>query len=141
MYYEDTRGLAQVSVSPTQRQVATVAAMFSTVLREWLTAEQMTVVVERNTEYENVTHGICASHDFCDANMAMAEAFHRLGLKTNIDHDGWDQYAQCYCERPTCDHTMPADTAAIESASQLWQLWADAWDLAKSSGFSTAVTQ
>jgi hypothetical protein len=61
---------------PTKEQVA---KEFSKVLRSWLTPEQMTEVIALNREEKSP--GICHSHDFCDANMAMLEAIcHELGL-------------------------------------------------------------
>lgn len=54
-------------------EALSLANTFSTVLRQWLTAEQMRQVVERNRATGN--EALCASHDFCDANMAMHEAF------------------------------------------------------------------
>ena len=53
---------------------------FSTVLRRWLDNEQMAEVVARNAAEEDT--GICHSHDFCDANMAMLEALAALTGKT-----------------------------------------------------------
>ena len=52
-----------------------LAFQFAKVLKEWLKPEQITEVIKRNTleKYQ----GCCATHDFCDANMAMAEAFKR----------------------------------------------------------------
>ena len=54
-----------------------LARSFAKVLQEWLTWEEMQIVITRNelSSYR----GCCASHDFCDANMAMDEAFRRLG--------------------------------------------------------------
>jgi hypothetical protein len=50
-----------------------LARFFSTVLRKWLTDSE---ILEINTA--NAASGydvsICASHDYCDANMAMLEA-------------------------------------------------------------------
>jgi hypothetical protein len=51
-----------------------LADMFGTVLREWLTQGQLMEVRRRNNAY-GVEADVCASHEFCDANMAMADAF------------------------------------------------------------------
>ena len=56
---------------PDTADQAKLAAVFAEVLHEWLTPAQMREVVARNEHYGNA----CASHDFCDANMAMDEAF------------------------------------------------------------------
>lgn len=60
----------------TKQQLNDLAVGFSNVLKEWLTSEQMAEVVKRNDlpAYANA----CATHDFCDANMAMAEAFEKV---------------------------------------------------------------
>ncbi len=53
---------------------ASLAAEFAARLRAELTPDQIAEVNRRNAtpQYQN---GSCASHDFCDANMPMAEAF------------------------------------------------------------------
>src|SRR5664279_2766740 len=86
-----------------------VAIEFCKVLHQWLTADEMTEVVKRNKTYHE---GICATHDSCDANMAMYEAFSNLGLKADIDCDGWEQY--CNTEATI------EQTAVIEHATTLW---------------------
>ena len=48
---------------------------FVAVLNEWLTSNEMTLVRERNA-LEPIP-GICHSHDFCDANEAMLQAFYK----------------------------------------------------------------
>ena len=103
-------------------QVESVAAMFSAVLREWLTDEEMDEVVLHNAN-ELKDSDCCASHDFCDANMAMDEAFKQCGLRTNIDFPGWEAYA---------DGGHPADESEIIAAGKLWN---DAWTLAKANNF------
>lgn len=83
-----------------------LAAKFSAILRDWLTAEQMEQVIQRNAAE---THpGICHSHDFCDANMAMLEAAELFGLD---------------CD--SCIHD--------EAANRLWNA---AWNLAKAKAFT-----
>lgn len=46
---------------------------FVRVLSEWLTPEQMHMVAAVNHD-NGVSYPCCASHDYCDANMAMDEA-------------------------------------------------------------------
>lgn len=57
-----------------EHPVEALAEEFVRVLREWLSDAEWREMTKRNSS----THAapICASHDFCDANMAMAEAFH-----------------------------------------------------------------
>lgn len=88
--------------TPTAEQVA---AKFSEILRGWLTPEQMEQVVERNRAEKSP--GVCHSHDFCDANMAMLGAFEALGV-------------------PDPDVDDPA----------VLKLWSDAWDIAFKNEFA-----
>lgn len=64
-----------------------VARAFSDVLKERMTVEQMATVIERNNSGEYSEHA-CASHDFCDANEAMAEAFRRVFQREYTFDDG-----------------------------------------------------
>ena len=57
--------------------ITQAAINFSNILRRWLTPEQMAQVIERNMARHP---GVCHSHDFCDANMAMDEAWNNLGF-------------------------------------------------------------
>lgn len=96
-----------------------LAAEFCKVLREWLSAEEMAEVVKRNQAEED--KNICASHDFCDANEAMDEAFKRLtgasACETRTDTNEGD------CKQASCmtDETL--------------DLWNGAWSLAKQAEF------
>lgn len=66
-------------MTPTQ-----AAQRFDAVLREWLTPAEYAEVLRRNgtPEYSDC----CASHDFCDANMAMLDA---LGAGLAADDAMW----------------------------------------------------
>jgi hypothetical protein len=61
--------------------------------------------------------GVCHTHDFCDANMAMAVAFERFGLKTFVDYEHAD------------DGSLSVEE--IEATD----LWNAAWDYARDRGF------
>jgi hypothetical protein len=62
-----------------------IAKKFSEVLRDWLTKEEMQNVVDRNRSQTD--ESICHSHDFCDANMAMDEAFTAVvGRQCNLQN-------------------------------------------------------
>jgi len=54
-----------------------LAKEFSKILRAWLGPNRIKKVIEKNStsEYSNDS---CASHEFCDANEAMDEAFIHL---------------------------------------------------------------
>lgn len=67
--------------------ISDLAHAFSDVLKEWLSQDQLRTVIHLNTSgvYSEL---VCASHDFCDANMAMLEAFIRvLGREPMINDD------------------------------------------------------
>src|SRR5262245_13024875 len=79
-------------------QADLLAKAFTRVLTGWLTPAEMDTVRQRNrtADYAN---GACASHDFCDANMAMAEAFTRIiGHEIDIDSQGdVDRWNTAWC--------------------------------------------
>ncbi len=53
---------------------AQIAEKFAAVLRRWLSPGEFAEMRKRN-QTSAYASGCCASHDFCDANMAMEEAF------------------------------------------------------------------
>lgn len=57
----------------TDADINNVAKEFSRVLYQWLGIEKMNAVVESNDKQEG-----CATHEHCDSNMAMNEAFVRI---------------------------------------------------------------
>jgi hypothetical protein len=62
-----------------------VGSKFAELLREQLTAQEWREMCQRNAaEHDD---GICHSHDFCDANMVMAEAMEEYGLPEISDDD------------------------------------------------------
>lgn len=93
-----------------------LAIRFSAVLREYLGPDTMTEVITRNAT-PTYAGDCCASHDFCDANMAMLEAFAELA---NIEES-------------------EVDLNDEEQARAMSQAWA----IAKSEAFfvSSALTQ
>jgi hypothetical protein len=101
---------AVVSAEPAAT-VDRVAGEFSRVLHEWLTADELAEALRRNASPEYA--GCCATHDFCDANMAMQEAFIAAGLPDpGLFHGVHD------CGLSTDD------------------LWDAAWDAAKAANFA-----
>ncbi len=89
-----------------EASVKKLAKMFSWELRCALTEEEMAEVIEANREPENV--GTCASHDVCDANMVMIEAWTKF---FGVDDINFNDNEQC-------------------------RLWNEAWDLAKADEFA-----
>lgn len=60
-------------VSPSRLHVAALAGAFTDVLHDWLGPADFEAMRLANRRYRGST--TCASHDYCDANMAMLEAF------------------------------------------------------------------
>ena len=85
-----------------------ISEAFADVLRGWLSIQQMQKVRRLNRTEKDKS--ICHSHDFCDANMAMDEAFQQvLGLSFSeiISLSGED----------------------AEPCDELCALWNKAWNL------------
>lgn len=102
--------------NPTKTKTVTakeVASEFSKVLHRWLTKEEMTLVVARNAA--ETRSGICHSHDFCDANMAMDEAFNNLGLES-----------------------LPSEEEHPEESAKAIALWNEAWAIAQAAQFDAS---
>lgn len=79
-----------------------LAERFAAILKEWLTAEQWADMKRKNETDPRYTGGVCASHDYCDANMAMDQA-----------------WRERFATSPNADDEAQAT------------LWSTAWDLAK----------
>ena len=86
-------------------QTNQLADAFAAVLRTWLTADEITAIDAANRA-EDPARNICHSHDYCDANMAMWEAFEDVVGREPVDGE-------------------PDDT-----------LWVDAWNVAQERGFA-----
>lgn len=70
----------------TQNKLELLSIEFSNVLKSWLTEDEMKEVIRRNqlSAYSNA----CSTHDFCDPNMAMFEAFQKaLGIEFEFGND------------------------------------------------------
>ena len=59
------------------RAVERLADAFRDVITEWFDAGQIAETRRRNAAYFAAGHSCCATHEFCDANMAMDEAMRR----------------------------------------------------------------
>lgn len=72
----------------TDDTIKALAEAFRDVLAEWLTPEEFAVMRATNASNarDGVT-GICASHDYCDANIAMEVAFERIIGRESIMPD------------------------------------------------------
>ncbi len=96
--------LLDLRKEPRAENARRVAVAFKAVLTEWLTADEMAAVTARNRA--EVNPHVCHSHDFCDANMAMDEAFRKV------------------FGRPASDYLDAAEGTLDEMP---WEIWNDAW--------------
>lgn len=70
-------------------EVALVAEVFAAIMKEWLLPAQMIEVRRRNLlGLAREGSPVCASHDYCDANMAMDQAFQAVFARCPLMHDG-----------------------------------------------------
>lgn len=92
-----------------------LAEAFHAKIGEWLTKAERERVDWRNHKNaeDSRLQGVCATHDFCDANMAMLEAWQKV---TGVEDELWEM-----------------DDAQTER-------WNEAWGLAKANGFSEEWT-
>lgn len=93
-------------MNPSLPTVPTLARQFCLVLRDTLSPAQMAEVVRRNAAQPDPS--ICHSHDYCDANMAMAEAWGMLS-------------------------TVPCGADCPDAVNAIWSA---AWGLAKDANFN-----
>lgn len=68
-----------------EEKINRLSEEFKKVIREWLTTDEVAEVNLLNSGEYAVT-GCCATHDFCDANMAMAEAYKQLGWEDPMEY-------------------------------------------------------
>lgn len=91
--------------------VQKLSERFSFIIRQWLTAEQVIEVNLRNAMNRDLgDNSTCATHDFCDANMAMHQAF--------LD-------------------VLDVDASAEDNINNAFVIlqWSKAWDLSKANEF------
>lgn len=94
-----------------------VAKDFGRVLAEWLSSYQMEDVIKKNkTDPDCISGRCCTSHDYCDANMAMDEAFQKV---MGRDFFFFDE------DQPETERQHAADMALINAA----------WTVAKDHNF------
>lgn len=60
-----------------------LSTKFSAIIREWLTAEEIAEVNEKNEKA--AWAGCCATHDYCDTNQAMLDAHKTVFNTPDID--------------------------------------------------------
>lgn len=101
--------------------ISELAQRFCAILKAWLTPEELSESVKRNAIAAAIgDHSVCHSHDFCDANQAMLDAWEECF--------GKDEYP-----------AVIRGGATEEEIDRDDQLWNRAWSLAKQSEFSICV--
>lgn len=101
---------------------AAIAELFVENLQAQLTVEQWREMRRVNVQHKG--DGICASHDYCDANMPMAEAFETVmgyAPMTLPNPDGGERVFCSDVDTPESEASQEADCA----------LWNRAWAIAK----------
>lgn len=83
-----------------------IAREFTKVLRSWLSREEMDTVVSRN-KTKKYQDGSCATHDFCDSNQAMLDAFEKIMGREVVFHDD---------EIPGSEKQEEEDSALMDAA-------------------------
>ncbi len=102
------------AISNTPENADKLATAFVKTLTEWLTAKELTKVRIDNARFrERGDALVCASHDVCDANMAMLEAF-----RATFDR------------APYCADDVDAGTCTDAEVETECALWCEAWALA-----------
>jgi len=79
-----------------------IASRFDSILREWLLPDEYSDMVQENKEDPDTN--VCHSHDYCDANVAMMEAFGADFDCDNESHmeaiaEAWNVWKSTYCPR------------------------------------------
>lgn len=113
------------------------ARMFGRVLLEWIGKLNMKHVIDLNKTSPPYKDGsACASHEYCDANVAMAEAWQRLGVRDAVSMKML-VYDEAKKEGKTDEQADRLSEAAeaLPSYQRAVDLWNDAWVLAKANDF------
>lgn len=87
-----------------------LAARFVAILKGSLSSKQFAEMRRRNRDESSA--GVCHSHDFCDANMLMAQAFSDLGYSTDYDFGDDEAFTARWNE--AWEHAMPKLTGPEE---------------------------
>jgi hypothetical protein len=104
--------LTDVSPASGTKDAIRLAIAFSEAVKAEFTVVEFRTMNERNRALP-ADSGICHSHDYCDANMLMLDAFTEV-----LDREPW------FLTDPDC----PKGEADM-------RLWGDAWAIAKATSF------
>lgn len=114
----DKAGLTKFLNSPSE--ITELAKAFSKNLLKEIGAEKLKTVIEDNKK--ETSDDVCHSHDMCDANMVMLDAFNDVGI--DLEND--------YVEFPGEGLVDTKSDSAI-----LINIWNKAWGEAKKNDFYT----
>ena len=64
-----------------------IANKFSSILREWLTTEELQEINDKNADYRMGIGTWCATHEYCDPNQAMINALAHFGIDIDFDNE------------------------------------------------------
>lgn len=78
-------GISTNSVRYRHDAVQVIGRKFLDVLEDWLTKDELKEMAQK--ERDEPIAGVCYSHDYCDANMAMDLAWRRLMMRPNLQND------------------------------------------------------
>lgn len=92
--------------------IETLAATFSSVITDWLSAADIDAINTINARPGYVKSNLCASHEFCDANEAMLQACTALDYAPDIANDddtallnaAWNIAKQCEFNQATIEN-------------------------------------
>lgn len=108
--------------------VETLAAEFARIVGQWLTPAEFKQMREDN---QTLGAGLCASHDYCDANMAMDEALRNL---LGADFDACE-FMQAYDDAYLSEGIEAANKS---KAAAIFTKWNAAASLAKARFFTAS---
>jgi len=112
-----------------------LAKAFCDEMVDHLSADALAQVRKRNSKEKNP--GVCHSHDFCDANMVMAAAWHKLGYLDGVDYSQalYDALVEDGLNELEAQQVAERRLAKDGREDALAQTWNKAWHLAKVAGF------
>ena len=96
-------------------QAIQLAEVFSAILNDWLSPEEIAEINVRNDREES--DSFCHTHDYCDSNMAMLEAFGKVTGRS-------------YC------FYNSQEPGSFQQNVQDDLLWLEAWNMARKQKFA-----
>lgn len=79
------------------QQATAIAEAFSEVLRQWLSKDEFAEMKHLNETNPDYADKCCASHNYCDANMAMNAAFRQVVEREITAEDEDQSMSDAHC--------------------------------------------